>query len=208
MEGRLTPQPYVYPTEAHVRRHGPGGWHDYQRYRPWLRDEFTFRCVYCLEREVWRDMRSQMHIDHFEPQALRPNLRCAYSNLLYLCPACNSLKSATLLPDPCAIALGARLRIHLDGRIEAIDGNAEAKLLIDRLALDEAPARGRRRMIIGTILSFAECNWPMFVEWMRYPEDLPNLSEPRNTPPTNCSPQGIAHSYHETKLRGELAEVY
>jgi len=166
MEGRLIPHPYEYPAVPHERRHGPSGWNDYQKYRPWLRDEFTFRCVYCLDREVWRDMRGKMHIDHFQPRSLKEELTYEYSNLLYLCPACNSLKRASLLPDPCAIALGDCLRVHKDGRIEAINDNEHGRLLIDNLALDVSNARNRRRIIIGTILSFAESNWAMFVEWM------------------------------------------
>ncbi|HZE69008.1 MAG TPA: HNH endonuclease [Pyrinomonadaceae bacterium] len=208
MAGRLIPQPYEYPHVPHDRRHGPSGWKDYQRYRPWLRDEFAFRCVYCLHREVWQDMRSKMHIDHFQPQSLNEDLISEYSNLLYLCPACNSLKRANLLPDPCAVALGDCLRVHKDGRIEAINDNKRGRLLIEMLALDEPKARNRRRMIIGTILSFAETNWTMFVEWMRYPSDLPDLSQQQNIPPSNSKPEGVAQSYAEMKRRGELPEVY
>ncbi len=192
----------------HIRRHGPDGWTDYQRYRPWLRDEFTFRCVYCLDREVWRDMRSRMHINHFQPQALRRDLKCDYANLIYLCPACNCLKREKLLPDPCVVALASCLRVHKDGRIEAVNDNPHGQLLIDQLALDDPLATRRRRIIIGTILSFAETNWPMLVEWMRYLEDLPNLSEERHTPPANSRPGGVAQSYFERKLRGELPVVY
>ncbi len=206
MAGRVIPEPYAYPSAPHVRLHGPGGWSDYQRYREWLRDEFSFRCVYCLDREVWRDMRGRMHIDHFQPQALRPDLKSDYTNLLYLCPACNGLKRDTPLPDPCAIALGRCLRVHMDGRIEAI--NEHGRLLIDRLALDEPPAREHRRLMIGTILSFAKSNWPMFVQWMRYPEDLPDLSREDNTPPTNSKPDGIKQSSYHKKQRGELPQVY
>lgn len=46
-------QPYVYPAEPHQRRHGPAGYASYEEYRPWLEDEFCFRCVYCLKRMVW-----------------------------------------------------------------------------------------------------------------------------------------------------------
>ena len=111
MAGRVIPEPYVYPDTPHVRRHGPRGFNDYKRYRPWLRDEFSFRCVYCLEREVWRDMRDRMHIDHFVSQAIRKDLKCDYSNLLYACPGCNKLKGTKLLPDPCQLAFGKYLRI-------------------------------------------------------------------------------------------------
>lgn len=44
---------WAYPATPHVRRHGPLGYKDYQSFKPWLRDEFTFRCVYCLLRERW-----------------------------------------------------------------------------------------------------------------------------------------------------------
>lgn len=200
----VIPEPYVYPTTPHVRRHGPGGWNDYQKYRPWLRDEFTFRCVYCLEREVWRDMRQRLHIDHFEPQVLRKDLKCEYTNLLYLCPACNSEKRDSILPDPCVVALGECMRVHKDGRIEA--RNDDGERLIDILSLDEPPTRARRRIIIGMILSLAETNWPLFVEWMRYPEDLPDLSQFR--PPHNTKPEGIAQSHYARKRRDDLPEIY
>ena len=48
-----TPRLFAYPRELHERRHGPLGYLDYGDYRPWLRDEFQFRCVYCLCRERW-----------------------------------------------------------------------------------------------------------------------------------------------------------
>jgi hypothetical protein len=201
-------EPYAYPREPHTRRHGPGGWNDYQRYRPWLRDEFAFRCVYCLDREVWRDMRQAMHIDHFVPQTRRADLGCVYTNLLYLCPACNSLKRASILPDPCEVAMGDCLRVFRDGRIVAVNDNAEGTKLIELLALDEPPARARRRLIIGTILSFAETNRPLFVEWMRYPTDLPNLRDAISTPPSNSRPDGIELSHEARRRRGELPEVY
>jgi hypothetical protein len=133
--GRVIPEPYAYPTTPHCRHHGPGGWSDYQKYRPWLRDEFTFRCVYCLDREAWRDMRERMHIDHFQPQAWRKDLKCVYTNLLYLCPACNSQKSDSLLPDAGEVALGECLQVHIDGRIEPKNGHGQ--VLIDVLALDD-----------------------------------------------------------------------
>lgn len=51
--------PFIYPAVPHVRRHGPMGYADVTSFRPWLRDEFSFRCVYCLLREQW-DWRSSI----------------------------------------------------------------------------------------------------------------------------------------------------
>ena len=45
---------FQYPSSPYTRRHGPCGYSDHTSYKPWLRDEFTFRCVYCLARERWR----------------------------------------------------------------------------------------------------------------------------------------------------------
>jgi hypothetical protein len=53
--------PFVYPRAAPLRRHGPAGYAQYERYRPWLRDEFAFRCVYCLKREQWGVVRATYH---------------------------------------------------------------------------------------------------------------------------------------------------
>lgn len=47
------PQPFVYLSDRHFRRHGPRGYADLRHFKPWLRDEFQFRCVYCLIRERW-----------------------------------------------------------------------------------------------------------------------------------------------------------
>ena len=44
---------FPYPAAAHVRLHGPQ-YTESASYKPWLRDEFAFRCVYCLWRERWR----------------------------------------------------------------------------------------------------------------------------------------------------------
>jgi hypothetical protein len=208
MEGRITPEPYVYPSEPHVRRHGPRGWKNYRRYRPWLRDEFSFRCVYCLEREVWRDRRKQMHIDHFTPQAIRKDLKAEYTNLLYACPACNEIKSDVLLPDPCKATLGQCLRVNHDGRIEAIDKAKIGRRLIDELGLDDPLATERRRIMIGMLQTLAEHNWPQFVDWMRYPKDLPNLNDTLNKSKHNDKPEGVAQSFYEKRQRSELPEVY
>lgn len=43
---------------------------------------------------------------------------------------------------------------------------------------------------------------------MRYPENLPNLSDQRNTPPSNSKPEGVAESHYERKRNGQLPEVY
>jgi len=204
MAGRVIPEPYAYPAGPHLRRHGPTGWKDYSRYRPWLRDEFTFRCVYCLNRERWMDMRRGFQIDHFIPQKLRPDLHAEYNNLIYLCAACNNLKGAATLPDPCFVALAACLRFHRDGTVEALHPDGDA--IIERLELDDPQLIEWRRRKIGGILSDSAADWPRFVEEMRFPNDLPDLTA--DVPPGNSRPQGVAESWHARRQAGTLPEVY
>jgi len=149
-------------------------------------------------------MRGGYQIDHFQPQVLRPDLKCDYDNLLYLCPACNAKKRDFILPDPCAVALGDCLRVHKNGSIEAL--NDDGKLLVDVLVLDDPHAEDFRRRLIGTLLSLAKCDRNLFVDWMRFPDDLPDLTQ--SPPPSNSRPGGIAESHFERKKRGELGEVY
>lgn len=82
--------PFSYPDKPHARRHGPSGYLRYESYRPWLRDEFCFRCVYCLARETWWRMGRTFDIDHFLPVEHLPNSGQDYDNLLYACAGCNA----------------------------------------------------------------------------------------------------------------------
>src|SRR5262245_20836359 len=89
---------FRYRSQPFVRRHGPRGYSDYRSFRPWLRDEFSFRCVYCLIREQWGRVTGEFELDHFIPQALNPDYAFEYDNLFYACRVCNSRKGKRLLP--------------------------------------------------------------------------------------------------------------
>ena len=207
MEGSMNPHPFAFPPGIHVRRHGPAGWRVYGRYRPWLRDEFCFRCVYCLNRERWMDTRRGYQIDHFVPQKIRPDLEADYDNLLYLCAACNNLKRATLLPDPCAVPLGECLAFRDDGRVEPIDPNAEqGERLIEVLELDSPELVDYRRGIIGTIQSHLVHNRELYEHMMGFPTHLPDFTE--DPPPHNTRPDGLANSWLARLQAGTVALVY
>jgi hypothetical protein len=80
-------QPFAYPSERHVRRHGPRGYANPQHFKPWLRDEFEFRCVYCLIRERWHpDGDAGFGVEHLRPQSKSPGLAAEYDNVLFLLP--------------------------------------------------------------------------------------------------------------------------
>ena len=70
--------PFDYPAEPHQRRHGPQGYGSRESYRPWLRDEFAFRCVYRLNWELWQNSVGKFAVEHFLPSSVwlnstRPN---------------------------------------------------------------------------------------------------------------------------------------
>jgi len=207
MDRSLNPHPFAFPSGVHVRRHGPAGWLDYRRYRPWLRDEFSFRCVYCLYRERWMDVRRGYQIDHFVPQKFRPDLRTDYDNLLYLCAACNNYKGAVLLPDPCQVPLCECLRFNDDGTVEALDPHQyEGQQLIDILELDQPQLIEFRRSRIGAIRSHLVHDPDLYLHDMGYPSDLPDLT--LDIPPRNMRPGGVAESCRSRLNAGILPIVY
>src|SRR5712691_10153 len=95
--------PFTYPDVPYVRRHGPQGYAHYTSYRPWLRDDFSFRCVYCLLREQWGHVAGLFDLDHFLPTAQHPQAHGRYDNLLYGCARCNAAKADAVIPDPCQV---------------------------------------------------------------------------------------------------------
>lgn len=67
----MLPRPFLYPSSIHSRRHGPAGYQNYESFKEWLRDEFSFRCVYCLFRERWYPNGSMsFSIDHVIPRSV------------------------------------------------------------------------------------------------------------------------------------------
>ena len=199
-----TPEPFAYPTISHVRRHGPYGYRNYEPYRDWLRDEFSFRCVFCLRREQWGLLLGAWDIDHFAPQSSHPQNRLAYENLLYTCHTCNVIKRDQAVSDPCKIAFGYCLKVHEDGTIDALNENGEA--LIEQLRLNSAKQIGHRRLIIDTLRSLILHDRQTYIQWMRYPDNLPDLSRLR--PPGNSKPNGVNDSSYARRIRGELPEIY
>lgn len=201
----LAPHPYRYPTEARSRRHGPAGYKRYRDYRPWLEDEFLFRCVYCLKRQKWART-DVWAVDHLIPQAEAPNLECFYDNLVLTCQWCNNRKLADSVPDPVAVAYGNCLRVDdFSGEVRFL--NEDGEILIRVLKLNY-PAHIRTRLdTLSRLRIMARCAPEEWKRVMGFPEDLPNLR--RKSPPNgNSRPEGLAESWYERRLRHELPEVY
>src|SRR5208283_2009944 len=111
---------FDYPAVAHQRGHGPQGYERAITYRPWLRDEFTFRCVYCLLREQWGRVTGEFDVEHFRPQVNSPELGVTYDNLLYACHTCNLLKGDKDLPDPSQVLTAEAARVNPEGVIAPV----------------------------------------------------------------------------------------
>jgi hypothetical protein len=153
------------------------------------------------------DVRRGYQIDHFVPQKIRPDLRADYDNLLYLCAACNNLKGAVLLPDPCVVALSECICFHDDGTVEAIEPNQdEGQRLIDVLELDQPQLVEYRRSRIGSIKSHATYEPSLYLHEMGYPSELPDLTV--DVPPRNTRPEGLAESCRCRFDKGTLPPIY
>ncbi len=204
--GRMmsNPTPFTYPTVPHVRKHGPSGYKIYESYRDRLRDEFSFRCVFCMNREQWGVGLGIWDIDHLVPQSLFPLGILLYENLLYVCRQCNLNKSNHFVTDPCQVAFGRCLVVQEDGTIDAL--NEAGELLIKNLRLNNEDYRQFRHLIIQTVRSFFRNDTDMYIQWMSFPKNLPDLSKLR--PPANSKPEGVNNSFFALRSRGELPDTY
>src|SRR5262249_44817794 len=145
---------FEYPNEVYSRRHGPEGYTNYESFRDWLRDEFLFRCVYCLHREQWYHRSTTFTLDHFTPVTVDDDGMCEYTNLLYACATCNNAKRAIIgIPDPCKIRFSRCLRINDDGYVQAL--NDDGKKLEAALRLNSKNNLTHRSRWMRTLKSLS-----------------------------------------------------
>jgi len=197
-------RPFEYPPNEHERKHGPRGYQNYKQYRPWLRDEFVFRCVYCLKRERWGYLKGSYDLDHYEPQTNNPEATLDYDNLLYSCATCNSGKGSQAVPDPCECMLSSTTKVSDDGSITGLTD--DARKIILKLSLDDPEYREFRRLLIGIVELSERQDGELFYQLMSVPSDLPDLSKLK--PQTNSRPEGVAKSYYQQRVNGELPDTY
>jgi hypothetical protein len=203
--------PFVYPAQPHFRRHAPAGYAEYQAYKPWLRDEFTFRCVYCLQRETWsRGLHTVFSVDHVVPQNKDPNLVCVYSNLVYACLWCNSARQDISVIDPTEVGMAEHLVVEASGLVKGL--TEDGRVLVELLHLN-APAAVKERLRIRRICDRGESVEPDeaaitdYKEAFGYPDDLPDLR--RLQPPLgNCLAGNCTDCYHARRERKELPTIY
>jgi hypothetical protein len=201
---------FGYPDVSHVRRHGPRGYIDDEHYKPWLRDEFAFRCVYCRCREVWfPDGDRNFSVEHGRPTSLAPAGLTEYDTLFYACCQCNAARGAAVLPlDPCG-GLREHLEVASDGSIHGLTPAGED--LIRTCRLDRPNLTAFRRLVLDTLALLRRKRGPEAADLLRrylgYPANLPDLAALR-PPGGNSRPEGIADCAYERRRRGQLTEAY
>jgi hypothetical protein len=201
---------FAYPAEPHVRRHSPHGYVDDEHSKPWLRDEFTYRCVYCRCREVWYpDGDRNFSVEHVRPTSLVPEELTEYDTLVYPCCQCNAVRRAALLPLDPSGELGKHLEVSRDGTIRGLTPDGEEFIRICRL--DRPNLTAFRRLILDILTLLQRKREREAAELLRrhlgYPANLPDLAALK-PPGGNSRPEGIAESSFECRGRGELPEVY
>ncbi len=196
---------FLHPSQPHVRRHGPQGYADVESYRPWLRDEFAFRCVYCLFREQWGRVIGTFDIEHFLPVSLYPEQERTYDNLFYACATCNAVKGKSVVPDPTAVLVASDVWVTEDGVIHA--DAPDAARLIELLGLDSPQSTEFRLLWIGIVALAERYDPSLYRRLMGFPDDLPDLKRLR-PPGGNTRPDGVRTSYFVKRKDGLLPVTY
>ncbi len=195
---------FDYPNQREERRHGPAGYASSERYRAWLRDEFDFRCVYCLKRETWGQVTGEFDLDHFEPQSVNPWRRLDYLNLVYACRRCNSVKRDQTVGDPFKLLHAENVATLPDGSLYAPD--RETRRLIRQLDLNSPRLKSWRSMWMRIVTLAEERDADLFRQLLGFPNDLPDLRKLK--PPNNHRQEGLNECWFARYRRGELPSVY
>jgi len=191
---------FQYPNTIHVRRHGPRGYRNAESFKPWLRDEFEFRCVYCLCQERWfPDGDASFSVDHLLPASRFMNLALEYDNLVYACCQCNSTKrDCDVVLDPTRAIFSEHLHIDDDGRIAAL--TSEGSILIGACRLDRPKLSEFRKGMLQLARKIEFAAEPTLTQLRQrifgLPSNLPNLRSLR-PPEGNARTEGIASSCFE-----------
>ena len=202
---------FDYPTAPHVRQHGPTGYKAYQSFKIWLRDEFKFRCIFCLVRERWYpNGHAAFSVEHLKPQHIDKRGLLDYENLYYSCLTCNSVKRAVWpIADPCRDAYSNHLSVRSDGTVDAL--SRQGQILRHTLQLNEQRRIEFRRRMLNL---FADLQSrivdpgvrELFRSHFGFPDDLPDLRMTRV--PSNRRPNGVNNCYFVQRQTGTLPELY
>ena len=170
---------FAYPARPLHRRHGPRGYADYQLYKPWLRDDFCFRCVYCQCRESWEPNGQYVFsVEHIEAQTTHPDALATMTICFTLvrCVMPVGAKCRCLL-IPVWNLWPAHLQTLPNGMIDT--QTKEGRQLCDLCHLNRPMLVQFRRYLLELIELFVSRQTPeekrALQQILGFPEDLPNL---------------------------------
>jgi hypothetical protein len=114
------PAPYLYPLKRHKRALSPGPFNRYQKYKPYLQQEFRRQCIYCRTPDGSKAT-DAFSVEHYWPKIPFGHLESVYSNLYYACMTCNRRKgnwypkaaddiAGRFFPNPCDHVMTTHLR--------------------------------------------------------------------------------------------------
>lgn len=196
----LPNSPFVYPGKPHRRRHRPPSLPDHSDYKPYLRDEFVFRCVYCLMREKWLLMHRNLGVEHWWAKSTHPELRTKYSNLLYVCNYCNNQRGTKRLKEswrPERNPWGKHLRIEEDGTVNGISRTGVAMMKVFFFLNDEELLLPRKEYMdkyrrLCSLLQFPDAGvqadaCELYKQAFGFPANIPDLSTAEGARNPYCS---------------------
>ncbi|OYP29970.1 hypothetical protein CGZ80_23415 [Rhodopirellula sp. MGV] len=169
-----------------------------------MRDEFIFRCVYCLKREMWGQVTCEFDLDHFEPQRLSPKKELDYFNLVYACRRCNAVKGGAQLEDPLILLTSENVVVSPDGML--VSEVASVKRLIRQVDLNSPRLLRWRTMWMRIVDLAVERDSVLASQLIGFPDELPDLAKLH--PPDNSRPEGVEKSWYAKKQQGRLPAYY
>ncbi len=128
-----------------VKNRDPGVVRRYKDFKPHLRLDFSFECVYCGLHENEVGGIRGFAVDHFRPKSKFPQLTLEYSNVLYACCVCNTFKGDDWphddplthgkgYLDPCVVDYDDHFERTVHHELQGI--SEPAKYMVDRLHLN------------------------------------------------------------------------
>lgn len=200
-----------YADQLFVRKHSPDGYESYKSFKHWIRDEFWFRCIYCLSRETWYpNGHRAFSIDHVVPKSVTPALELSYENLVYSCLWCNSAKNDAGLRDPVNEPLGIHLEILESGEVNPRTEYGETIMHMLLLNEPERVKSRRRGLLLSELFNEEPENERIrekYYSWFGFPSSIPDLELLR--PPHGNQNEGSEfQSAFARNRRGELDLVY
>lgn len=202
---------FDYTSDISERRHDPKGYASYKRFKPWLRDEFCFKCIYCQSREQWYPNGSwNFGIDHIKAKSVHLSISSEYTNLVYSCNHCNALKGAKPLIDPVTDSLSQHIKYDkITGKIKHLTQEGQKIIKILCLNSDERiEYRRKLNMILDDLEKIDKADAESdLINWLGFPADLPDLAKLR-PPLGNGKPKGINESWFVQRIEGRLPKTY